>query len=227
MRQKIFELAWPAILGNLLQTIVSLVDLIMVGQLGSVAVASVGLGGQMLWFLYAIIVAVSVGTTALVARFIGAEKKEKAEHVLTQSIMLVLLLSAVLTVVCYIFAEDFFLLIGATSDVAQLGYTYIRIVFMSTPCIFMIFNAQGALRGAGDTKTPMKVGAVMNSINVILNYGLIFGKFGLPALGVQGAGIATAIAYVWAAATYTMIFFSKKFALGISWEGFSFDLEMV
>ncbi|MBU7043454.1 MAG: MATE family efflux transporter [Theionarchaea archaeon] len=227
MRRKIFELAWPAILGNLLQTIVSLVDLIMVGQLGSAAVASVGLGGQMLWFLHAIMVSVSVGTTALVARFIGAEKREEAEHVLTQSIMLVLLLSAALTVIWYVFAEDFFLLIGATTEVAQLGSTYIRIVFLTTPCIFMIFNSEGALRGAGDTKTPMKVGAVMNGINVVLNYGLIFGKFGLPALGVRGAGIATAIAYVWAAITYSGIFFSGKFALRITRSGFNLNMETV
>jgi putative MATE family efflux protein len=227
MRQKILELAWPAIVGNLLQTIVSLVDLIMVGQLGSAAVASVGLGGQMLWFLNAIMVSVSVGTTALVARFIGAHQREKAEHVLSQSIILVLGLSAVLTVVWYTFAEDTLLLIGASQEVADLGSAYIRIVFLSTPCIFMIFNSEGALRGAGDTKTPMKVGAIMNCINVVLNYGFIFGKFGFPTLGVRGAGIATAIAFTWAAITYCIIFFSGRFPLRISRDGFSLDMSTV
>ena len=226
MRRQILELAWPAILGNLLQTIVSMVDLVMVGRLGAVAVASVGLGGQMLWFLNALMVSVTVGTTALVARFIGAKQKKDAEHVLMQSMILVLLLSSFLTVFWYIFAEKALLLIGASHEVAELGGTYIRIVFLSTPCIFMIFTSEGALRGAGDTKTPMKVGATMNLINVVLNYILIFGKFGFPALGVRGAGIATATAYVWAAVTYIVIFFSGKFILHMRKE-FTLDTKTV
>ena len=228
MRRAILELAWPAILGNLLQTIVSMVDLVMVGRLGAVAVASVGLGGQMLWFLNALVVAVTVGTTALVARFIGAKKREEAEHVLVQSLMLVLVISFFLTGFWYIFAEKALLLIGASQEVAELGGTYIRIVFLGTPCIFLIFNSEGALRGAGDTKTPMKVGAVMNLINVVLNYVLIFGKFGFPALGVRGAGIATAAAFVWASLTYVIIFFSGRFVLRISRKDkFSFDKKTV
>jgi putative MATE family efflux protein len=226
MRRQILELAWPAILGNLLQTIVSMVDLVMVGRLGAVAVASVGLGGQMLWFLNALMVSVTVGTTALVARFIGAKQKKDAEHVLMQSMILVLLLSSFLTVFWYIFAEKALLLIGASHEVSELGGTYIRIVFLSTPCIFMIFTSEGALRGAGDTKTPMKVGATMNLINVVLNYILIFGKFGFPALGVRGAGIATATAYVWAAVTYIVIFFSGKFILRMRRE-FTLDTKTV
>ncbi|MBU7011287.1 MAG: MATE family efflux transporter [Theionarchaea archaeon] len=228
MRRTILELAWPAILGNLLQTVVSMVDLAMVGRLGPVAVAAVGLGGQMLWFLNALIVSVTVGTTALVARFIGAQEKKDAEHVLVQSLLLVLLLSLVLTGFWYIFAEKALLLIGATKEVAEVGATYIQIVFLSTPCIFMIFNSEGALRGAGDTKTPMKVGIVMNLINVVLNYVLIFGKCGFPVLGVKGAGIATAIAYVWASITYVIIFFSGRFVLKISGKNsFSFNIETV
>jgi putative MATE family efflux protein len=216
MRRTILKLAWPAIVGNLLQTIVSMVDLVMVGRLGAAAVASVGLGGQLLWFLNALMFSVTVGTTALIARFVGAREEEKAEHVLVQSLILVLLLSIGLTVFWYIFAKDALLLIGATEEVAELGSTYIRVVFLSTPCIFVIFNSEGALRGAGDTKTPMMVGGVMNLINVILNYLLIFGKWGFPTLGVRGAGIATAISFLWASLTYFVIFFSGRFVLRIS-----------
>lgn len=228
MRRTILELAWPAILGNVLQTLVSMVDLIMVGGLGAAAVASVGLGGQMMWFSNALMVAVSVGTTALVARSIGAEKKKEAEHILVQSLILVLLLSSLFTLFWYGYAENLLRLIGATEEVAKLGGTYIRMVFLSTPSIFLIFVAEGALRGAGDTKTPMKVSVVMNLMNVILNYILIFGKLGFPALGVKGAGIATALSFVWASFAYVVIFFSGKFVLVISREDdLSFNMETV
>ncbi len=227
MRRTILELAWPAILGNLMQTVVNMVDLVMVGRLGAAAVAAVGLGGQMQWFLNALMIAISVGTTALVARFIGARQRKDAEHVLVQSIILVLLLASFLTVFWYIFAEKALLLIGASEEVAELGSTYIRVVFLTTPSIFLIFISQGALRGAGDTKTPMKVGVAMNLINVVLNYVLIFGKFGFPALGVRGAGIATAIAFVWASLMYVVIFFSGRFVLRIRRSTFTFDVDMV
>lgn len=227
MRRTILELAWPAILGNLMQTVVSMVDLVMVGRLGAAAVAAVGLGGQMQWFLNALMIAISVGTTALVARFIGARQRKDAEHVLVQSIILVLLLASFLTVFWYVFAEKALLLIGASEEVAELGSAYIRIVFLTTPSIFLIFISQGALRGAGDTKTPMKVGVVMNLINVVLNYVLIFGKLGFPALGVRGAGIATAIAFVWASLMYVIIFFSGRFVLRIRKSTFTFDVDMV
>lgn len=225
MRRTILELAWPAIIGNLLQTFVSIVDLVMVGRLGAAAVASVGLGGQMLWFSNALMVSVSVGTTALVARFIGAKQKKDAEHVLMQSLILVLLLSSIMTVFWIMFAEKALLVIGATIEIAELGGTYIRTVFLSTPSIFLIFTAEGALRGAGDTRTPMKVGVIMNLINVVLNYILIFGKLGFPALGVKGAGIATAVAFVWASVTYFIIFFSGRFVLHISKDDISLDKE--
>lgn len=228
MRRKILELAWPAILGNFMQTVVSMVDLIMVGRLGASSVAAVGLGGQLLWFLNALMIAITVGTTALVARFIGAEKKEDAEHVLVQSLMLVAVLASTLTVFWYAFAKTALLLIGASPEVADIGSTYIRIVFLTTPCIFVIFTSQGALRGAGDTKTPMKVGGAMNLMNVILNYVLIFGKFGFPALGVRGAGIATATAFLWAAVTYIIIFLSGKFVLSVpGWDSFSFNFNII
>lgn len=226
MRRTILELAWPAILGNLMQTVVNMVDLVMVGRLGAAAVAAVGLGGQMQWFLNALMIAISVGTTALVARFIGARQRKDAEHVLVQSIILVLLLASFLTVFWYIFAEKLLLLIGASEEVAALGSVYIRIVFLTTPSIFLIFISQGALRGAGDTKTPMKVGVAMNLINVVLNYVLIFGKFGFPALGVRGAGIATATAFVWASLVYVVIFFSGRFVLRIRKSTFTFDAGM-
>lgn len=218
MRRRILELAWPAVLGNVLQTLVSMVDLIMVGGLGAAAVASVGLGGQLLWFSNALMVAVAVGTTALVARCVGAGEKREAEHILIQSLIIVCLLSSMLTVFWYVSAESVLRLIGADEQVAQLGGSYIRMVFLSTPSMFLVLVAEGALRGAGDTKTPMWVGAIMNSINVVLNYILIFGKLGFPAMGVKGAGIATGIAFVWASLAYVCMFFSGRFVLKISRE---------
>ena len=82
LRRRLWALAWPAILANIGQTLVNIVDMIMVGQLGSLAIASVGLGGQFSWFLMPLMFAISTGTLALVARFVGARDFGMAERVL-------------------------------------------------------------------------------------------------------------------------------------------------
>jgi len=193
LRRRIWALAWPAILANISSTLVNLVDMIMVGQLGSLAIASVGLGGQFSWFMMPVMFAVSTGTLALVARFVGAKDFEMAERVLEQGIYLAFLTSIPVLFLGLVWGDDALRIMGATQDVINLGYSYIRIFFLFYPINFMGFAAYSALRGAGDTKTPMMLGILTNATNVILNYLLIFGKFGFPRMEVRGAALASGI----------------------------------
>lgn len=216
IHKKIIILAWPAVVGNILRTIVGIVDMMMVGRLGAVSAAAVGLGGQFLWFAMALMAAVGVGTTALIARFIGASKRKEAEKILIQSIELTIFLSIFLTFFGIAFSEDFLRILGASENVVLEGSIYIRIVFLSTIFNFIGFNSAAALRGAGDTKTPMFVDVVVNISNIILNYVLIFGKFGFPALGVKGAAIATAISFVLGGILILLVLFSGRFVLRLN-----------
>ncbi|RLF78305.1 MATE family efflux transporter [Palaeococcus sp. (in: euryarchaeotes)] len=193
LRRRIWALAWPAILANISSTLVNLVDMIMVGQLGSLAIASVGLGGQFSWFMMPVMFAVSTGTLALVARFVGAKDFEMAERVLEQGIYLAFLTSIPVLFLGLVWGDDALRIMGASQDVINLGYSYIRIFFLFYPINFMGFAAYSALRGAGDTKTPMMLGILTNATNVILNYLLIFGKFGFPRMEVRGAALASGI----------------------------------
>ncbi|MCD6559828.1 MAG: MATE family efflux transporter [Palaeococcus sp.] len=193
LRRRLWALAWPAILANISSTLVNLVDMIMVGQLGSLAIASVGLGGQFSWFMMPVMFAVSTGTLALVARFVGAKDFEMAERVLEQGIYLAFLTSIPVLFLGLVWGDDALRIMGASQDVINLGYSYIRIFFLFYPINFMGFAAYSALRGAGDTKTPMMLGILTNATNVILNYLLIFGKFGFPRMEVRGAALASGI----------------------------------
>ncbi len=192
-QRRLWKLAWPAIMGNISQTLLNLVDMIMVGHLGALAIAAVGLGGQVSWFMMPIMAAVATGTLALVARFVGARDQENAALVLEQSLYLAFLLGIPVMLFGWLFGADILRIMGAKPDVVELGYDYIKVVFAFYPIRFVGFTAYSALRGAGDTKTPMKLGIFMNIINAVLDYLLIYGKLGFPNLGAVGAAWASGI----------------------------------
>ncbi|MCA6212852.1 MAG: hypothetical protein PWP49_1668 [Thermococcaceae archaeon] len=225
LRKKLWALAWPAIIANIGQTLVNLVDMIMVGQLGSLAIASVGLGGQFSWFMMPIMFAVSTGTLALVARFVGAKDFETAERVLEQSVYLSFLISIPVMLLGLFFGDDALRIMGASEEVVELGYSYIRVFFLFYPVNFMAFAAFSALRGAGDTKTPMKLSLLTNGANVFLNYCLIFGHFGFPRLEVVGAALASGLSLLLAFIVGFVLFLRGSLILKFR-PSFRLDIEI-
>jgi putative MATE family efflux protein len=215
-RRIILALAWPVILANLFQTLTTTIDLIMVGRLPepAVALAAVGFGGQIVFFTFAVMIAVTSGTIALIARAVGARDPDEASHVLRHSLLLVLLLSLPVIVVGFLFAEQIVAVFGAEADVVAAGGTYIRTILFATPFLFIMFVSISALRGAGDTVTPLAVGVFINVANVLLNYHLIFGatyefagfRLAIPSLEVRGAALGTALSFVLGALTYLILF---------------------
>src|SRR5438093_86900 len=126
----VFQLAWPVMVANLLQTLTTTVDVIMVGSLGSeapAAVAAVGFGGQFIFLFFSVMISVSAGTIALVARAIGANRLEEADHVLKESLVLGALLSIPLTLFGLVFAEPMLAAFGAEAEVVTLRGAYFRI----------------------------------------------------------------------------------------------------
>lgn len=191
----IWSLAWPVILTFLLESLVGLIDTIMVGRLGATAVAAVGVGAQVLQAVSVAMTAVGTGTLAIVARHVGAREMKDAEHVLLQSILAAFFLSIVAIVPVIIFADEIVAAFNVDAAVAELGGGFVRFVMPSIPLSALLFVIGSALRAAGDTRTPLAIGFIVNIINIALNYVLIFGKLGLPAMGVRGSGLATTIAF--------------------------------
>lgn len=218
----VVKLAWPVMVSNFLQTLTTTIDLIMVGSLAGVAasaVAAVGLGGQFLFLFFGVMISVSSGTVALVARAIGARDQVEADEVLKQSLVLGGLLSVPLTLLGVVFARPLLALFGAEPEVVDLGTPYIQIVSLSVFFQFLTFLGSAALRGAGDTITPLWIGAVVNIVNVVANYNLIFGNAFVPALGVVGAGAGTSIAYGVGAAVSMAVFLRGHGKLKLSVHG--------
>jgi putative MATE family efflux protein len=191
----IWTLSWPAIMTFGLESLVALIDALMVGRLGADAVAGVGVGTQILHAVSVMNMALATGTVALVARHIGANQRPQAEAALVQSIYLAVLLGVAVAVPVIHWAPQLIGVFADDPEVVRAGTDFIRTIMLGTPGMAVFAVVAAGLRGAGDMRTPLLIGATLNLLNVVVAYTLIFGKFGLPALGVRGAAIASATAF--------------------------------
>lgn len=168
-----------------------LVDSLMVSSLGSYAVAAVGLTTQPKLLGLAFFFALNVSISALVARRRGEQRQGAANETLVTALVFIILAAAVFSVGFVAFASPIIHLCGSTAETHNGAVTYFRIIMggMIFNCIQMGINS--AQRGAGNTKITMRTNVTSNTINIILNYLLINGHFGFPALGIQGAALAT------------------------------------
>lgn len=192
IRHDVLRLALPAMGEQLLSMMVGIVDTFLVGHLGAASLAAVGLANQWVFMATMLFGAIATGSTALIARFIGAREPDQANEVLRQSMLLGALIGLIATLLGLSFAQQAVALLGAEQDVMGLGTSYLRVVssifFFST----LMFIGNASLRGAGDTRTPLFVMLVVNVLNIVVAWTAINGPFGLPKLGVVGSALGAA-----------------------------------
>lgn len=193
----VIHLAWPTFIEFMLASLTSMVDMMMVGNLGPAAISSVSLATQPKFILMTIFQSMATGSTALVARCRGANNQERANHFMRQSLMLTLILSSISTILGLIFIEPLIRLMGeAEPEVFADTVVYLRIQIYSLIPMALTFCTTAVLRGVGKTRASMVYNLVANAVNVVFNYLLIEGHFGFPRLEVAGASLATAIGQV-------------------------------
>jgi len=192
IRALVLRLTWPVVVEQTLGTTVGLANTYIVGHLGAAALASVGLSTQLVNLLIALFSAVGVGSTALVARHVGANEPDEADHVAGQSLLLALAVGLVAAVPCLWLGHWLLTALGGAGDVVALGRAYLLAVGTTMPLMAILFIGNATLRGAGDTRTPMTVMGLVNLINVSVSCSLVHGLGPFPALGVLGAGVGSA-----------------------------------
>ncbi|MBW2242310.1 MAG: MATE family efflux transporter [Deltaproteobacteria bacterium] len=198
--QRVWQLAWPAIATNLLHSIVGMVDIKVVGSLGASAVAAVTTGHRVFFILQGVMMAVTAGTTALVARSWGAGDRGEAERVTRTSLWMCMAFAGVLTLPGFFFADEMAgLFKGLDPETMALAASFIRTISLFNVAFAINIVLGTALRAAGDTRTPLLIAMATNLVNVFLLYGLVFGQFGLPELGVRGAAMANGMAFAFGA----------------------------
>lgn len=210
----IWELAWPSITTNLLFSVIGVVSIKVVAELGPAAAAAVTVGNQIFFTLQAVMMAVSVGTTALVARAWGAGDYDEAIRTTLTSLVVGVLVGIVLTLPVVIWAEAIADLFGLGPEATRLAGDFIRWLSVFNVAFAVNFIMSAALRAAGDARTPMWIGVGTNVVSLFGLYVLVFGHFGFPALGVKGAAIANGTAFGVAGATFLALWFSGTLRLG-------------
>jgi len=198
-KEKVFAillLAIPAMIENILQTVVGFVDTLFVAKLGLVEVTAVGIANAVIAVYIAIFMALGVGASSLISRSMGAGDIAKAKAVAKQSTIIAIIVGLLFGLITLFFSEFLLSLMGAKSRVLSEGAVYLRIV--GTPSVFislmLIFGS--ILRATGNTKAPMNVALWMNILHIALDYVLIFGLGSWMGWGVAGAAWATVIVRV-------------------------------
>lgn len=189
----IVMLSIPMILEMAMESLFAVVDAFFVAKIGVDAVATVGLTESVLTLIYSIAIGLSAAATAMVARRIGEGNRDAAAKAGAQVILIALVMSVLIAVPGYIFAEDILRVMARDQSVADVGTQFTRLMLTANLPILLLWMLNGIFRGAGDAATAMRALWLANGVNIILDPLFIFGIGPFPELGVLGAGVATTI----------------------------------
>lgn len=193
--RRLVDLAMPIVGLNVLSVITLAVDTAMCGRLidAEQSLTALGFASQLIFLLMVAMLGLTVGTVAFISRAHGARQSDRINHVLHQSILLTYLVSIAVAVVGNLGAGLIMQWLGAEDSVCDLAVGYLRPLLTLTVFFYLNMLFAAALRAVGNTMLPFAIALFSNLLNIVLNYGLILGGFGFPALGVRGAAWGTVI----------------------------------
>lgn len=192
--KSLFTIGLPVVIQNFIQSSLNLVDVIMIGRLGSTSISAVGLGNQLFFVYVLLLFGTNSGVAIFVAQFWGKKEVENIHKSLGVALTISLMAACLFSFMAIIIPHWVLSLFTKDANVIGLGVTYMRIVGWSYLITAISFSFAISSRSVGDAYLPMKAGVFSLLVNTGLNWVLIFGYLGFPALGVAGAAIATVIA---------------------------------
>ncbi len=223
----LLKLAWPVMLGNIMQVVYNLTDTFWVGKIGAEAVAAISVGFPLVFLGISIGAGITVAGTTLVAQYMGMGNQEMTNKVSGQVFTSVVTLSIILASIGIIFSKTVLQWMGAPANILTDAVAYINILFAGMPFMFMFFIFSSLLRGYGDTKTPMKMMIYSTLLNVVLDPVLIFGVWFFPELGIRGAAYATAFSRALAGVIGIYILFTGKKGIVLTLESLKPDFAEI
>ena len=195
LRHAVWKIAWPTMLTNIFGGLQGIVDHVVVGNLvGYKANAAIGVSWQIFLVVIVFISSLFTGMSVLVARFAGAGEPDKVDRVVYQAFLTAIGLSlGIMAPVGYFLAPLLLNLVNAAPAVQAEALPYLRIMFVFSSGMLIFFMLGGALRSAGDARTPMVLGVTMTVVNLVLNVTLIRGLGPIPSFGTRGSAMGTCI----------------------------------
>ena len=212
--REVFGLAVPAVLTQMSLTAMGFIDSAMVGRIGATELGAVGFAGIWLWTAFTFFYGAESAVQTFVSQAWGAGRFRECGAWPWQAIYLFVPCVIAGAILIGLFLHPLMALLGPSAEMQDAGVRYLQPVLLGAPGIAVGFALTSFFRGLGDTRTPLYATLVANVVNAILDYGLIFGRLGLPELGVVGAGLATAIGQ-WIYALYMIVAFRRRVVHGL------------
>jgi len=209
--RKLIILALPIAAQNFVQTLLNLVDTLMIGQLGATSIAAVALSNQVFFLIMLLLFGISSGSAVFTAQFWGKKDVDGIHRSLGMALGLGLSGAALFTLAAQLIPSQILSIFTRDQAVIEAGVPYLKIAsisYMFTACTIIY---QGVLRSTGVVKLPLVFSVSALSINAMFNYILIFGKFGFPELGIKGAALATSGARALEALALMLFIYLKKY----------------
>jgi len=191
--KNVWNLSWPIVSSYFLQTLVSLVDIKMVGALGQENIAAIGLANSAIFVVLMVMMGMTVGSTALVARYAGEKSKEKVQLVIQNSFLLSLVLALILTSMGVLFPSQILRWMGGEEQVVKIGTPFMQIISLGSVFLTLNMTFSGLMVGLGKSKTNLYILGTINLLNIIGNYFFIYGSGIFPAMGAAGAALASTL----------------------------------
>lgn len=192
LKRELVSLTLPILVETLLIMTLGAVDTFMLSRHSDESVAAVGLANQMITFTFIIFEVINLGTSVLCSQYLGARLRDRMETVVGVSLVVNLIMGVAVSAGLYLYASEILAAMGLEGSMLAEGVGYMEIVGAFAFFQALQLTLSAVLRSNNKAVYPMMVILVVNCLNILGNYTLIFGKFGAPALGVQGAAISTA-----------------------------------
>jgi len=203
------------------------IDMIWVAKLGAVSIAGVGISGMAVMVMMSGRAGINTGMRAIIARFVGADDEEGANHVIRQGFVISGAYFIVMATIGILFAEPILVLLGLEADVIAEGAAYMRILFAGSAATSFHMMAEGIMHASGDAVTPMKISITYRIFHVALCPFLVFGWWIFPRMGVSGAAITSVISLTLGTALGLLVLFTGRSRLKLTLRNFRVDLNVI
>jgi putative MATE family efflux protein len=223
----LLSLAWPIVISNSLNMLGPIIDMMWVGKLGASGMAAVGLSGQIVMVVNALVMGLFTSLRAMVARRIGEGDDEGANHAFQQAFIIGIVFSVLMAIIGIFLSKSIIDLFGAQPDVVKEAVPYNRIQFVSTVTMTLRMMTESTMQASGDSKTAMWIGVCFRLFHITLCPFLVFGWWIFPSLGVSGAALTGVISQCLGGAVGLWILLAGHSRLHITFKGFTFDWDNI
>jgi putative MATE family efflux protein len=225
--RNLLSLSWPIMISSGLMILAPTIDMIWVGKLGAASIAGIGISGTLVWVIMAGRIGINTGMMAMVARFIGAEDNDGANHVAQQAFIISTVYAVTVALLGIFSTESILTLMGLEADVVAEGAAYLRIMLVGSAAMSFQLTTEAIMQASGDAMTPMRISVIFRIIHVALVPFLVFGWSVFPRLGVSGAAITNVISQSLGLAMGLFVLFTGRTRLRLTLRNFRVDFHII